>query len=424
MAFLAVAALAIDLVMLYVSQGEAQRAADAAALAGARIIANSGYTSASAYFTASDVCQSGGPGRSALANREAEAVAGQNQVAGQPATVQSINCNLNDAGNPRFSVKVQRTGLPVLFSRIWGSSPSSVSATALAEAYNPSGETLPIQLSVKPWLVPNCDPTNVGTGVNCASGAKTFAYFVDPVTGAIQSNGAFLGQTVLFDKVKASGSVTLNQSPPTTQFYPLDIPTTPPPLCPSTGAVSACSFVGTNSYLDNIACSSQWTQFTCGQTIGPGQSVMVDTAGGLRALTDEGVDCLIHATGRGPNNGQDLFNPNPSGPPFLPATITGGTDNPEPAFQGAASISHSDSVVTVPIYGNSPLQVCNGPNCTPTTVVGFLQLGIQQETTNPSPSGKFQAVILNVAGCGSASGNPNALTGSGFSTIPVRLIHN
>jgi len=45
MALLAMAALAIDIVTLYVSEGEAQRVADAAALAGAKVFVSSGFTS-------------------------------------------------------------------------------------------------------------------------------------------------------------------------------------------------------------------------------------------------------------------------------------------------------------------------------------------------------------------------------------------
>jgi len=44
-----------------VARIEAQRAADAAALAGARMIASSGYTSSSGSFNQSDICQSSGP---------------------------------------------------------------------------------------------------------------------------------------------------------------------------------------------------------------------------------------------------------------------------------------------------------------------------------------------------------------------------
>ena len=94
LSLLGMAALAIDVSTLYVAHGEAQRAADAAALAGARMFASSGYTSASSVLAAGDICQtSASPGADAAANRQAEATAAQNLVAGQPAAVQSIVCN-------------------------------------------------------------------------------------------------------------------------------------------------------------------------------------------------------------------------------------------------------------------------------------------------------------------------------------------
>src|SRR5262249_49438828 len=53
--FLGISALAIDLAMLYVTRNEAQRAADAAALAGAKVFVTSGCTSAPGG------CVAGGP---------------------------------------------------------------------------------------------------------------------------------------------------------------------------------------------------------------------------------------------------------------------------------------------------------------------------------------------------------------------------
>ena len=162
-ALLAMAALAIDVVTLYVARTEAQRAADAAALAGARMIAGSGYTTSGISWNGGDtspLCATGGPGAAAAANEQAEAAAAQNPVAGQPAAVSQITCNMS-AGNPTIAVTTQRTNLPTFFARIWGRTASSVSATSTAEAYNPSwfaSTPPPIAVTVKPWLVPNCDP--------------------------------------------------------------------------------------------------------------------------------------------------------------------------------------------------------------------------------------------------------------------------
>src|SRR4029077_7247008 len=140
------AALAIDIATLYVARGEAQRAADAAALAGAKMFATSGYTSAPTTIASAHICQPGGPGANAAANRQAEAVAAQNLVGGLPAVVQNITCDVTPA-NPQIGGTIQRTALPSFFGRIWGGAANSVSATAVAEAYNPSGSAAPIQMT-------------------------------------------------------------------------------------------------------------------------------------------------------------------------------------------------------------------------------------------------------------------------------------
>jgi Putative Flp pilus-assembly TadE/G-like len=427
LALLGMAALAIDVSTLYVAHGEAQRAANAAALAGARMFASSGYTSISTPApttpVAADVCQtSATPGADAAANRQAEAVAAQNLVGGQPAAVQSIICN-NTPANPQITVTIQRTGLPTFFGRIWGGAANSVSATAVAEAYNPSGSTAPIQVqSVKPWLIPNCDPTNPGPG-DCALGG----YFVDNNTGAVQNNGSFVGKTITLTHVTGAGAPNVSTAPPfrTLDYYRANVPINPPaPVCPATSAVG-CAQVGSDDYLDNIACASTY-QFSCGQIVGAGQAVSVQTGAGLGVETNEGTQCLIHASNQGPGFGQDVLTDVGNSPPV---TIAGGDNNPNPLLQGVTSISRSDSIVTVPIYHQA-----GGPNlcpggCTQTaTIVGFLQLGITQNVPNAtSPpgavaNGKVEAVIINVAGCNTGAGG-TPVSGGGVSPIPVRLIH-
>src|SRR6266481_4882793 len=220
LALLGMAALAIDIATLYVAHGEAQRAADAAALAGAKMFATSGYTSAPTTFTATDICQSGGPGAAAAANRQAEAVAAQNQVAGQPAVVQNIACDTTPA-NPQIAVTVQRTALPSFFGRIWGTAASTVSATAVAEAYNPSGSSAPIhQLTgVKPWLIPNCDPDPANPGPSdCGAGS---GLFVDPANGSVKNNGSFVGEKLTLTHVASPGVPTTASAPRRLDYYRL-----------------------------------------------------------------------------------------------------------------------------------------------------------------------------------------------------------
>jgi hypothetical protein len=123
------------------------------------------------------------------------------------------------------------------------------------------------------------------------------------------------------------------------------------------------------------------------------------------------------------------MNPSGGGPNgTAPIIIEGGDNNPNPALQGATSISRSDSIVTVPIYhiAAGP-NLCPGPCNQTATIVGFLQLGITQNTpvgSNPvsGTDGKIEGLIMNVAGCNTGAGNP-AVSGGGVSAIPVRLIH-
>jgi len=415
LALLGMAALAIDVSTLYMAHGEAQRAADAAALAGARMFASSGYTSASSTLAASDICQTSAvPGAAAAANRQAEAVAAQNLVAGQPAAVKSITCNTT-AANPQITVTVQRTALPTFFGRVWGGLTNSVTATAVAEAYNPSGSAAPVQVQgVKPWLIPNCDPTNGGPG-DCAAGGR----FVDNTTGAIQNTGSFVGKTITLVHVTGGAPPTVNApAAGDLQYFRATVPIRPPePVCPSTSAVG-CAGVGSDDYHDNVACSSTF-QFSCGQTIGAAQTVFV--GGGSGVLTNEATQCLIHASGQGTGSGQDvLTDVVPNSPPLA---ITGGDNNPNPLLQGVTNISRSDSVVSVPIYHSAAnVNLCPGGTCTGTgTIVGFLQLGINENVAG-APNGQVRGIILNVSGCNTGAGNP-VVSGGGVSPIPVRLIH-
>src|SRR6202035_587846 len=114
------------------------------------------------------------------ASLAASTVAGQNPISGASINpvvtvtysvtggIQSADCtgvgSLKFGVNPLVTVVVQQTNLPTYFSRIWGRTGNTVSATATAEVFNPSnsalyaGTMVPVQpRCVKPWLVPNLD---------------------------------------------------------------------------------------------------------------------------------------------------------------------------------------------------------------------------------------------------------------------------
>ena len=133
----AMAALSIDVVTIYTARSEAQLAADAAALAGARVFANSGVTS--------DASRRSTRNARNLATMIATQVASQNVVGGRtlnPSTEVTVSFpNERDPAfdtNPHVTVQTQRTDLPTFFARIWGRTANTVTASATAEAYNPS----------------------------------------------------------------------------------------------------------------------------------------------------------------------------------------------------------------------------------------------------------------------------------------------
>jgi hypothetical protein len=413
---LGMAALGIDVVTLYVARTEAQRAAEAAALAGARAFVASGFTSGQLGLVSSSAaqdqaCLSGGSGVSAAANQEARAVAAQNQIAGQAASVLSIVCKFTPKPeNPQITVSVQRNDLPTFFSRIWRRGGNSVSATATAEAFNPSGSSVPIQvISVKPWLIPNCDPDPTIPPGTCVG-----PYFVDPsLNYALKTPSAYIGRRVQFSPRTSPAQVA-------SQYYLLDMSSLPgsATVCPSlnTAPATSCSLVGNGGYHDDIACGNR-NELTCGG--------MVQLHNGPASLLDDtiaGTHCLIHtlstvAVASCGDPSPDCFVVPGS---QIPVQINGGQSNPNSALH-VNNISRSDSIVTVPIVDGTN-DLCD-PSCSsapPVPVIGFLQLGIEYVT---SPDAEIGAVILNAVGC-DPTGTGTAVSGSGVTPIPVRLIHN
>src|SRR5579862_776591 len=238
-AIIAMAALSIDVITLYLAREEAQRAADAAALAAARVISISGVTGDPAGFvTWESACSS--------ATQAATAVATQSAVGGtvaNPVVTYSSSSNGTSSGNcatvggafpvnPMVTVKITRTSLPTFFSRIWGITGNSISATATAEVLNPSasdaftssGSVTPVQPScVKPWMVPNIDP---GNPAGCPTGSCL--PFVTLADGSIQNPGirpvtasGVIGETFnLFADCAPGSSCALVQPPGTLPLAP------------------------------------------------------------------------------------------------------------------------------------------------------------------------------------------------------------
>jgi len=419
---LAVSALAIDLTTLYVAKGEIQRAADSAALAGAKAFVDSGVTTNPGNTGLQAVAQQ-------LANSYAVAAAFQNNVAGAPAqVVGSPALNFSLQGNPRLTISLQKTNLPVFFARIFGSSAASVSATATAEAYNPAysqsngGSFVPpAPKCVKPFLVSNIDPV---------SGKQ----FVDEASGLVTPGQPFLGEPIDLTSACSSNGIGRGCSLPTRggqvlppqagQYLPMLAPGThtycPSDAAPGCGGGNKSDFEQSTECCDGTAfdfkqCGASTSAVTWDPTILPGRP---------NGAAEQGLQCLIHTNTPGPGvQQQDFLDPAnfqaSAGPPQIsPGTFNQARYN----IAGNAVMDTSDSIITVPLYKAATTMP---PPNNQVTIVGFLQLFVNYVGAGPgAASDDINVYILNVIGCGNSAASGTPVSGGGVSPIPVRLIHN
>lgn len=418
-ALLGVSALAIDLVTLYVSKSEAQRIADAGALAGAKVLVDNGVTadpanSANQWDTACD-----------LATVQAQTVANRGLVGGVAPGSVNVCFGYNGATcsaacptsgtpgsgfgvNPQVGVTVHSATLPLFFAKIWGQKTATVSATSLAEGFNPSGTNIPVASKcVVPWLVANIDP------VKSPPAGPTIP-IIDTATGQIQNPGpapaGIIGENFFLGCV-AGGCTTLSTAnhfsgPTRVSYYAIDLGT-PAAIGPS------CSAGGWSNYQKNIvACNP--TPIACGTTVNLDATVTLNPA-----TNQAPIDCLIGASAPGPGLGQDTLNT-----ATFPLTMHAGSNNPlvtNTSIATGDTISSSRAVVTIPIYAAT---VGAAPT-SPVTVIGFMQGFVANVTAGGGVgAGRPHIRVLNVSGCGpgALSSTVPPVGGNEASAVPVRLI--
>ena len=154
-ALLALAALAIDMGMLYTARTSAQHAADAGALAGAFTFNNPAAVQPAAARTA------------------AKNVAATNPVLGTFPIITDDNVDV-DVANQRVTVRVPRTGtngIPLHFAAILGRQRGDVQATATAEC----SLTATGSRCLKPIYIPNTILSDLPPDQACAAGERIFA---------------------------------------------------------------------------------------------------------------------------------------------------------------------------------------------------------------------------------------------------------
>lgn len=475
-AIIGMAALSIDVITMYLAKEEAQRSADQAAVAAARILSISGLTGDPTNQTGNWglIC---GPddGTNGLAARAAKAVITQNTIGNLAATTVTVTYSAGTNGtvgsatsdcqtlsasafgvNPLVTVQLTRTSLPTFFSRIWGSPGQNITATATAEAFNPSnsgsvgnqtsGTLIPVKpLCVKPWVIPNIDPLHpllyplFCTPGNCQT-------FVNPATGQITNPGISTGGTgangligerfwLVADcrggpkqcNLRHTGpgssgpevqpQANFDNSSGTVQTFP-NLLYVPGQVATQPWAVPSCT-TG-DAFNEAVVGCDQSSNYSCGVTPGSGGTNAVDLTNNPRTPTSDAAACLIHqsdTTNWTDSSGQDYLSQGPLGAPTAyPFQILAGNGNPVvgAGLPVGTPITVSQSIVSIPIYDGT---IVSDNTATPVTFVGFLQVFINAIDTN----GNILVTVLNVAGCGSgtpAPGNPV----SGSSPVPIRLI--
>ena len=416
--------LGIDLASFYVVRSEAQRAADAAALAGAKIFVLSGCPANTTISCASSTIES-------AARKEAETVGNQNMVGNQsPGIVDAdISFNMSYPGDPIITVNVQRTvahgnPVPTYFAKILKFSTVNVAVTASAEAYNQAGQgtggPMVSLTCVKPFMISNCDTARVVSGSNananknCPDGSGYDSYFVNPDSGELVNPGQYpsgaTGEPFVMQYKSGPGN-----------YQVVDI-----------------GQGGGNTELASSIETCYPTSFSCGGTV----TSLGTTSGPVTA----GVESLIHqTTDCSTSGGQDTLSFDSGDvPPFL---MTAGNNNPDSNLIGKR-VSSSDSVITVPMYDGSATS--SGASM---TITGFMQVFVSYGC-HTSTNDVLHVTIMNVAGCpgSSTSGGGNMSGGcnggnmgggdsgggssgggssggsttsvNSTSTIPIRLIQN
>jgi hypothetical protein len=431
----AMAAFSIDVVTLYTARSEAQLAADSAALAGARVLANSGMTSMNSTADTT-VGTNAAPLAIAVATQVAanNPVAGRNLVSGGACPGQEICVTVNTGAldfvaNPQVTVTVQRTDLPTFFARIWGRTAFTVKASATAEAYNPSslqgtaaGPGLPIAPTcVKPWLLPNISPT--------AAGGKIF----DPASGAIQDTtllgwatptGGGTGRM----RTDCTNNCSASPAPPAPtvwRYYPGTTDAAGSFPAPSSSSCTGCGAF-TNYELSIAGCVQ--TPISCNATV----NVDTNNYPNRDAETGTSVNSLTHAAAA-LNSGDSVDTTAGTLPPTgtEPFQFLAGTDNPivkSGALTSGTDVMLSDSLVTVPVIDTTTAWPPTATTYPQVQIIGFVQLFLSPTGQEAPASGHIHTQVINLVGCGDGLGGVPAvppgpaIIGNGASPVAVRLI--
>ena len=396
--FIGFLALVVDLGMLFASRSDAQKAADAAALAGARYFIDQGSMPTTLSQTMRDESKA-----------FAKAIGAQNKIRGVNIPQADVIVNdsdillLNTANGPVFQVSalVQRNALSTYFANILGIPSVNIVASATAQASLPVGSTAgappsynPGSKCIKPWILQNISPRTTDPNNPIRFGPDDFGTYV-----------------YLHDDQSTNGPSKWGIISPCPTY-------TPPPTEPCDGGNSS------TVYYDNIVQCNPNTYY-CSEGVW-----VTDVPGNKVGKTQDGVRTLIHQGGgnqsEGTDQGQDTISGSTPGPNYNP-TITGGSNNPNPLFRGQPiTATDSDSVVVIPVTNLPPPP--NGQ--IKMRIDGLLKLFLTQvHPANAQPKSaknQIDAIILGYGTCaagsgGGSNGNPEISGGAGGFQI-LRLV--
>jgi Flp pilus assembly protein TadG len=362
------AALAVDVGVMYGAHTSAQRAADAAALAGAFTFIESPYATDPA----------------ALATAQATSSATVNTILGTSIQNGEVSVNV-DVANQRVTVNLSHT-MPTFFAGVLGQKSATVAVVAYAEA----GTTPTSSPCTKPWFMPN---NILSTRNLCTAGSGACAQ----QELLIQNNAAtaWALQHVGTEFTVKPGNPASALGPG--NFYAIKL--------------NNDLDTGGDDYRDNIAtCNSTASTINCGD-------LYYVKTGNMIGPTTQGTSLLISYGATQQKNQLSSYLDTWGG-------VDGATGSPYYCGPGATGPScatrktFSKQVVTAPIWDSCALCPSgalpgNGSNAQ-VAVIGFAQIFISGITNGND----VQARLIGVAACGSSPPAPVV----GVMGYPLRLV--
>jgi len=359
-AFLGIAALCIDLGVLYTARTSAQHAADSAALAGAFTFVNSPNAI-----------------QPAAAREAAIAAAGTNKILAQTVSINASDVSV-DTTNRLVTVTVSRTGtggVPTFFGKVLGMSQVSVQTQATAHASTSAGATR----CIKPVYIPNTIFSALPPAQACPAQQVIFDSNHNISPWAQNANGAlrFSGQCNLIRSTNPSGALMPSQ------FYSLDF-----------GSGAATYRAVWSQCLNEVSGATP-------NIVHCGDSIPIKT-GNMVGPTNQGVDTMV-------GNPPDVWL---------------GQDPTTGVFQYQTSSGISDtskSLGTLAVWDNCKYTISPGKHGQAVPVIGFLEVFVDgmSDSCTGSASGGSNVRVHTVSGAG-CNGTGPATTGP--FAVPLQLV--